>query len=201
MNNQNNRIVTFSTAIRLLSEADRGMRDHLIGNYRSIINAASSGNTIIIFIDCDEAADRNTGIVRSQLFESARLFKKAGGKVYALTSHNLEYFRNGNTRSFTRIFHTLDINRKSTVLLNILDQEEDEERKLLVFGSGDLLAQILVASRPGDVLADVSGSQIMEDDDEDSLLPMMQTYSIVEYILFYLALKLFLHRMETRRQP
>ena len=200
-NEQSNRVVTFTTAIRLLREADRGMQDSLVGNYRSIIAAANSDNKIIIFVDCDEAADRNTGIVRVQLFESVRLLKKAGGKIYAITSHGLDYFRNGNTRNFTRIYHTLDINRKSTVILNILNQEEDAGRKLFVFGSGDLLALILSAARPGDVLADVSGTQIMEDDDDEPLLSMMQTYSIVEYILFYLATKLFLRRMETERRP
>ena len=86
-------------------------------------------------------------------------------------------------------------------MINILNQEEDAGRKLFVFGSGDLLALILSAARPGDVLADVSGTQIMEDDDDEPLLSMMQTYSIVEYILFYLATKLFLRRMETERRP
>ena len=80
-NEQSNRVVTFTTAIRLLREADRGMQDSLVGNYRSIIAAANSDNKIIIFVDCDEASDRNTGIVRVQLFESVRLLKKAGGII------------------------------------------------------------------------------------------------------------------------
>ena len=94
----------------------------------------------------------------------------------------------------------MDLDRKTRAILNILSNEENNNRKLLIFGSGDLLASVVTAARPGDVLADVSGTQIMEDN-EEPIQSIMQSYSVVEYILFYLAVKLLLRRMERDGQP
>ena len=200
MNNQVNRIITFSTAIRLLREARQAIQENLVGNYRSIIEATNSNNKIIIFVDCDEATDHRTGTVRKQLFEAARLFKNYGGMIYALSSHDFPFFQNGNSRNFTRVFLNLDLDRKTRAILNIISNEENDNRKLLIFGSGDLLASVLTAARPGDVLADVSGTQIM-DDNEEPIQSIMQSYRVVDYILFYLAVKLLLRRMEHDGQP
>ena len=144
------------------------------------------------FIDCDEATDQN-GRVRHQLYEAARLYTGRGGKVFALTTYGHDFI--SDTHAFTHVYYNRTLDRKLEAIRLELNREGNGNAiKLFVFAGPELLGLVTqIPNRRGDVIADISDepsdNEGRNEDPDDS-------YSIVEYLLYYLFVVRFLRHMQ-----
>ena len=186
---------TFTPCFSLLNDADKCMKDFLSKeDYDSVILSYTK-NKLAIFIDIDCAKSTSDFAVRGQLYEAAWWFKKKGGEVYALTSLSKSYLDNGNLFAFTKIYSVESGDTK----VNIIKNHEvyyKHDYDLYIFGNERMFSSFIMNKHNvtrRHIICNVKGTTFLE------LYKMHSPsvhYTVVEYILFYLGIKLQLKNME-----
>lgn len=181
--------VSLSRSLFHLRFARISFRQNLGINYPLLVNAANDNTKqILVFIDCDELPNEN-GFLRNRIYEAAQLFLTFGrGQIYAMTTqHETDnYILQYNV--FSRVFTGVTMARKIGWMNEIFTRENAiHDSTLFVFGAPEFLAGISIPNRHGDVLVDISGLGDYED---------VERYSMVDYILFYVAVSRFLQHMQ-----
>ena len=131
--------------------------------------------------------------VRIFLLEAVKLFAQAGGQIIALTSRlemvNMDYETSDND-PFSQIIYEpdFDVNKKAIQIIN--DAFIRIGFRKYVFGNKELVERLQNNVRPGDLLLNIDETEILAlyelYDDNNHL----QNYTPIEYILFYLTMKL-----------
>lgn len=172
-----------SMSVSMFEKACYVIKTKMAG-YREQIDAAANcdSSKLYVFIDCDEADDKNDK-VRAQLFEAATEFKATGGKIFAMSSRNIHYFSNGDTdEAFTKLYirESMNAKDKAKYICRVL-LKAPQDRIAFCFGYKclDHLCGNSLIQEGVDVLVDVSGG---------NKKTQGKGYSIVEYLLLYLSI-------------
>ena len=188
---------TFTPCLKVLGEADKCMKEYLFEeDYQKIILSYKK-NKVAIFIDVDFARADKGFSIRGQLYEAAELFKKNGGEIYAITSQPKAYFDHGNYLAFTDIF-TVDNSINKDGKVNIIMKHDTwfkHDYDLYIFGDDKMYSSLLQykGSIGGNIICNVTGTTFLELYNNHS--PYLH-YTVVEYILFYLSIKLHMKNIE-----
>ena len=199
--------MTLTYCISLIEEAKSVLSNALTESDFQTVSTAYENEPVIVFIDIDYARYLHLHRVRSELsrsvqfngvrknlLEAVKLFAKAGGQIIALTSRlemvNMDYEMSDND-FFSQIIYEpdFDVNKKAIQIIN--DAFIRIGFRKYVFGNNELVERLQNNVRPGDLIINIDETEILElyelfDDHNDRL----QNYTPIEYILFYLTMKL-----------
>ncbi len=182
--------MTFSNCISLVDEAKTILNLSLTESEYETVATAYDVETLIVYIDIDYARSYHYNGSRRELFEAAQLFRQAGGIIYAFKSLNTEHPTNQyieNDNPFTAIISEPDFNdsKKAAYISN--DAFIRSGFRKFVFGGRELFQLLHDERRQGDLLLNVEETELLKLYDDKSPL---HNYTAVEYILFYLTMKL-----------
>ena len=188
--------ISFYEYFQKLEEANAILKRH-IGpvDYELIVNSYNDKKCVSVFIDVDYARAINSNKIRGQLYEAAELFKKQGGCVYALSSKPKSYFDDGHYNAFGEVFCGPDVTNEDKInyLLNHYCWSK-EEYDIYVFGEETFCKEL--EEKAGNhhyVGISVTGTTFLSLYDGHS--PAVN-YTLVEHLLFFLATKRYLKRIE-----
>ena len=187
---------TFTPCFKLLDDADKCMKEYLLkADYESIISSYSK-HKVAVFIDVDYARSDKGFSIRGQLYEAAEQFKKNGGEIYAITSQPKAYFDHGNYLAFTEIF-SVDTSMNADAKVDIIKNHETSwkhDYDLYIFGNDKMYDSLEQQYKVrNNIICSVLGTTFLELYKNHS--PYVH-YTVVEYILFYLSIKLYMKNME-----
>ena len=183
---------TFTPCFKLLDDADKCMKEYLFkADYESIISSYSK-HKVAVFIDVDYARSDKGFSIRGQLYEAAEQFKKNGGEIYAITSQPKAYFDHGNYLAFTEIF-SVDTSVNADAKVDIIKNHETSwkhDYDLYIFGNDKMYDSLEQQYKVrNNIICSVLGTTFLELYKNHS--PYVH-YTVVEYILFYLSIKLYM---------
>lgn len=172
----------FSLCINVLKDANKAMKSILTAESFETITQAYNKHPVVVFVDLDTTRSINTNGLRNELLEVAYLFRRAGGMIYGLTSENIV---EGRKSAFVQVFGGpgFDVDNK-------VYQIQNDTLKLcgycvFAFGSRKMIDKLNNEWRPGDLFFQ------MEDTTQ------LQSYSLIEYILIYLTMKLEMNSIDS----
>ncbi len=183
-----NNNITFNDIMAIIEQGKIEIKDSLYEHdYEALNNAYATGNSVAVYIDVDYARSyRHTGI-RGQLYEAAQMFRRAGGKVYAMTSQTMAYFKDGNASAFTDVYCGPEFDEETMARQIRSDMKMMICCSTFVFGGETLYNNIKDKLNKDDMCASVVGTQMLEIN--ENKFPL-RNYTVVEYILFYLTIKI-----------
>ncbi len=150
---------------------------------------------VAIFIDVDLARSNRSNNVRGELYEAAELFRKNGGEIFALSSQSYQYFARGNKFAFTDIYCGPNFSDKDKI--NKIKNHElwlKHDYTQFIFCDDKLFRELQQFCLPKEnIIFNVVGTTFLELYDNHS---STTKYTVVECILFYLSIKLYLNNME-----
>ena len=187
---------TFYEYFKKLEEANAILKRH-IGptDYEQIVKSYQDKKFVAVFIDVDYARAINSNKIRGQLYEAAELYQKQGGCVYALSSKPRSYFDEGHYNAFNEVFCGPDVTKEDKInfLLNHYYWSK-EEYDIYVFGEETFCKEL--EEKAGNhryIGISVTGTTFLSLYEGHS--PAIN-YTLVEYLLFFLATKFYLKHRE-----
>jgi hypothetical protein len=181
--------MTFSKCVSLLDEAKTILKLSLTESELETVITAYNVDTLIVFIDIDYARSYHYNGVRNELLEAVQLFREAGGTIYMLKTLNTNSTIPTNEYNDLRtaIISEPDFDTKTKADYISNDTFIRAGFRKFVFGDKELFNRLHPNERQGDLILNVEETELLELYDDKSPL---RNYTSVEYILFYLTVKL-----------
>lgn len=186
---------TFSHCMSLLEECKTEIKYNLFDHdYKAVRRAYEKNRKVIVYIDVDYARSHKYSGIRAQLFEAAELYHRAGGTIFAMTSQPLTYFDKGNINAFTDVIYGPNFDENDMAQRIRKDiSVNGNSCTMFAFGGSTMIDNIKGLLQNGDLFASVGpGSQMLEIYEDKFPL---KKYTVVEYILFYLTIKLLIKNL------
>ena len=135
---------------------------------------------VCVFVDLDHIED-DYGNVRKQFHEAVRCFLHFKcGNVYMISSKNRMM---GSGMARLPVYKCSTVESKASFVLD--EMESNENSKFIICGHGEYLEKIASKLHQSDIMVDIGDEESFEMLDHNDI----EDYSLVEYILFYLAMK------------
>ena len=185
--------------IALMDKAKTVLSYALTETELETVRTAYNNDPIVVFIDIDYACSFQFNGVRNELIEAATLFRKAGGEVHALTSSLTMYnstlpIENGIIFNSVLYEPDLDVNKKAKHITN--DTFIRVGFRKYVFGNKELFEKLQPEVGLGDLVLNVEKTELLELYELYDYNNPLQNYTPIEYILFYLTMKLNLNSFD-----
>lgn len=161
--------------VNVLKDAKKAIKYLLSDEQIETITSAYNEHPVVVFVDLDNARSRNENGIRNELLEVAYLFRRAGGMIYGLTSFNIVEGRNS---AFVQVYGGPGFADKHKAYQIKNDTLKLCGYRVFAFGSRKMIDKLTKEWRPGDLFFQTEDAH------------QLQSYTLVEYILIYLTMKL-----------